>query len=335
AARGALDSGFAPYSPNLGLPSLREAVATRYSIDPSQVMVTCGVQEALAVAMLGLIEPGDEVLLPDPGFPAYPNLVRAAGGVPVYYPLSPGAWSIEPEEVAARITERTRAILVNTPGNPTGGVLAAKSLAALADIIARHDLIWMSDEIYEDYIYDGEHVSLADFDAASERGVRLSGLSKSHHMMGWRIGWLTGSAALVERLKPLHQHLVTCAPTVAQIAGVAALAHHEEAVAKTMEVFRGRRALALSMCEAIEGASVSSAAGAFYLFLGVHRFLSEEEPDTLALAMALLDEERVVAIPGVGFGPGGAGFLRVAYTIDERPLGEALGRLGAFLSRRA
>jgi len=335
AARDALDRGFAPYSPNLGLPALRQAVGDHYGISAQEVMITCGVQEALAVAMFGLIEPGDHILLPDPGFPAYPNLVRAAGGVPVSYALEPGSWALSIEAIEAAITPETRGILVNSPGNPTGAVFSRESLEALADLIERHDLFWISDEIYEDYIYDGEHVSLADLGGSiASRGVRLSGLSKSHHMMGWRIGWLTGSGELVEQLKPLHQHMVTCAPTIAQIAGVAALAHHDEAVANTMRVFRERRALALKVCGQIQGLTLSEARGAFYLLVGVHSFLRGEQETCLDLALALLEEERVIAIPGVGFGPGGAGYLRIAYTIDEEPLGHALERMANFLERR-
>ena len=335
AARKVLDGGFAPYSPNLGMNALREAVGKRYGIDASEVMITCGVQEALAVAMFGLIEPGDEILLPDPGFPAYPNLVRAAGGVPVSYALEPGSWALDIDAIEEAITPATRGILVNSPGNPTGAVFSRESLEQLARVILEHDLFWISDEIYEDYIYDGEHVSLAELgEDVAARGVRLSGLSKSHHMMGWRIGWLTGAGALVEQLKPLHQHLVTCAPTIAQVAGVAALANHAEAVEKTMSIFQGRRALALDVCGQVEGLTLSSASGAFYLLVGVHNFLRGEQETCLELALSLLDEERVIAIPGVGFGPGGAGHLRIAYTIDEKPLGEALGRLADFLQRR-
>ena len=333
AAHEVLREGHAPYSPNLGLSSLREAVGERYGIGGEQVMVTCGVQEGLAVAMLGLIEPGDEVLVPDPGFPAYPNLVRAAGGVPVTYALSAQDWGLDTEAVRAAITPRTRAILVNSPGNPTGALVDAPALARLVPIILEHDLLWISDEIYEDYIYEGEHASLADFAEVAHLGVRLSGLSKSHHMMGWRIGWLTGPQELVEELKPLHQHLVTCAPTLAQRAGAAALRHHAEVVANNMRIFHERRALALKMCAQIPGVVPSKAQGAFYIMLSVHTFLGDEHASCLDVARALLEQERVVTIPGAGFGPAGAGYLRIAYTVDVALLHTAFGRMGEFFAR--
>lgn len=334
AVRGLLDAGKAPYGPNLGLPALRGAVAGRYGIAADEVMITCGVQEALAVAFFGLVEPGDEVLVPDPGFPAYPNLVRAAGGVPVAYPLIEGTWGLDVEAIEAAITPKTRAILLNTPGNPTGAVFSKGELGRLLDVLARHDIAWISDEIYEDFVYDGEHVSPADFPEHRDSGVRLSGVSKSHHMMGWRVGWLTGPAELIDELKPLHQHLVTSAATFAQVAAAAALERHEEHVAETVEVFRERRALVCEKLSAIEGVELGPVDGAFYLFVGVHKFLKPGER-SLDLAKRLLVEQDVVLIPGEGFGPRGDGYLRVAYTRDLDVLERACDRIAFFLSAQA
>lgn len=281
-----------------------------------------------------MVEPGDEVLVPDPGFPAYPNLVRMAQASPVPYALTPGTWDLDPDAVAQAISPKTRAIVLNSPSNPTGTIASSEALRDVLAVCAEHGVVWISDEIYEDYIYgEATHLSPADLAAYKDDGFRLGGLSKSHHMMGWRIGWLTGSAEIVEGLKPMHQHLVTCAPTVAQIAGAAALGVHEDVVAQTMEVFRGRRRLSLEILSSIEGVEVSPAHGAFYLFLDVHRLLRTGE-DSLAMALALLAEEEVVVIPGSGFGPSGEGHLRVAYTIEEARLAEALGRLKRFLERR-
>ena len=330
AGQRALSRGLAPYGPNLGIAPLREAVGRRYGIDAAEVMVTCGVQEGLAVALLGLVEPGDEVLVPDPGFVAYPNLVRMAGATPVPYPLDPAqGWRLDPEAVAARITPRTRAILLNSPSNPTGATHAEADLAAVLRLCETHDLLWISDEIYEDYVYEGAtHHSPADWPEHRARGVRISGVSKAHHMMGWRVGWLTGPPALVEGLKGLHQHLVTCAPTIAQHMAVAALAHHEEVVAQSLEIFTARRAQILAALDETPGLSYVPPTGAFYVFADVRAVLGgHRRASSAALAHELVHDARVVTIPGEGFGRAGEGWLRLAYTIDEAPLGEALRRV--------
>lgn len=336
AGQRALSKGLAPYGPNLGIAPLREAVGRRYGIDAAEVMITCGVQEGLAVALLGLVGPGDEVLVPDPGFVAYPNLVRMAGATPVTYPLDPAqGWRLDPQAVAARITPRTRAILLNSPSNPTGATHARADLEAVLALCVQHDLIWVSDEIYEDYVYDGaRHHSPADWPEHRARGVRVSGVSKAHHMMGWRVGWLTGPAALVEGLKGLHQHLVTCAPTIAQHMAVAALAHHEEVVAASLEIFAARRAQALAALDETPGLSYVLPTGAFYVFADVRAALGDRWASSAALAHELVHTARVITIPGEGFGEAGRGWLRLAYTIDAAPLGEALGRIQRALASR-
>lgn len=327
------ERGHAPYGPNLGDAPMREAVAERYGIDASEVMITCGVQEALAVALFGLVDAGDEVLVPDPGFPAYPNLVRAAGAAPVPYALDASrGWALDLDELERAITPRTRAIVLNSPGNPTGTVLSAGEVDALVDVLAAHDIAWISDEIYEDYVYSGEHASPASHAEHGVRGVRLSGLSKSHHMMGWRLGWLTGPAELVESLKPLHQHMVTSASTIIQAGGAAALAHHDEVVASTMEVFRARRRLAHELGALIPGITFAESQGAFYLFLNAAAHM-ERFGDSLSLCRAILDDVDVITVPGSGFGPAGEGHVRVAYTVDDDTLREAFGRLRAFFEK--
>jgi aminotransferase len=295
-------------------------------------MITCGVQEALAVALLGLVEPGDEVLVPDPGFPAYPNLVRMAGGVPVPYALEPGTWALDVAAVEAAMTPRTRAIVLNSPGNPTGATLGEEALAQVVALCAARGVAWVSDEIYEDYIWSGQHCSPAHVPGGAELGLRCGGLSKGQHMMGWRIGWLLGPAALMSALRPLHQHLVTCAPEPVQRAALVAVERHAELFVDTRAVFERRRALALARVAAMPGVALAQAPqGAFYLFVDVRTFIPRHG-SSLVLARAILDTVDVITIPGIGFGQAGEGYLRIAYTIDEAPLGDALGRLHDFFT---
>lgn len=318
--------GRAPYTPNLGTQASREAVARHLGIDPDEVIITHGVQQGLALAFLSLIEPGDEVLIPNPGFPAYANLVRIAGGVPVEYDLTPGTWQLDPDAVRAVSTERTRALLLNTPSNPTGAIHRAQELAAVLSWCAQRGITWISDEIYEDFVFDGAHVSPAATHA--ELGLRIGGLSKSHAMMGWRIGWVTGPRSAIAELKGLHQHLVTSACGASQAGLIAALDVHREQVDEMRRVFRARGAL-LSNALNDSGVVCPPVQGAFYHFVDV-RFAMEKFGTSVALADAMLDQIDVVTIPGSGFGTGGEGYLRLAYTVDERLLADAASRIAEF-----
>ena len=325
----------APYTPNAGSLQARRAVAAHVGAQADEIMLTCGVQEGLAVSILGLCNPGDEVLVPDPGFPAYANLVRAAGARPVAYPLkaptprSPG-WALDAAAVADRIGDDTALLVLNNPSNPTGSVHGADSLRETLEVAAGRGIGWISDEIYEDYVYDPPFVSAAD--VSSDRGIVLSGLSKSHHMMGWRLGWMIAPAETIEALTPLHQHLVTCAPRPAQEAAIAALDDHDEAMRKTLSVFKTRRRQVLDGVDDLSLGSPASVDGAFYLFLDVRPWLDAFE-NTADMARALLDEEDVMVIPGEGFGAGGLGHLRLAFTIGGGELNEGIRRIHAFLTR--
>ncbi len=324
-----------PYTPNAGLDEARAAVADHVGAAVGEVMLTCGVQEGLAVAILGLCEEGDEVLVPNPGFPAYINLVRAAGAEPVEYPLraptagAPG-WDLDPDAVIDRISDSTRLLVLNNPSNPTGAVFGEASLQKVIDACRRRSIGWVSDEIYEDYVWTKNRVSAREID--DEGGFVLSGLSKSHHMMGWRLGWMVGPAEAIADLTPLHQHLVTCAPRPAQQAAIASLADHVAVVERTRDIFAARRRRVLEAFDGVGFGSAPTVDGAFYLFLDVRPWLEVFE-STAEIAARLLDEEDVMVVPGEGFGPAGLGHLRVAFTIGGEQLDEGLGRLRRFLMR--
>lgn len=327
----------AGYCPNLGTSAARSAIAARYEgVEPEQVMITSGVQEALAVAMLGLIEPEDEVLIPSPGFSAYANLVRLAGAQPVYYALDPQeAWRLNPATIKAALTPKTRAILLCSPSNPTGAVHALDDLVEVLELCVERGIMWISDEIYEDYTYQGHtHHSPWDFERFRAHGVKLSGLSKSHHMMGWRLGWLIAQAPVVEGLKGLHQHMVTSASTLSQEAAIASLAAHQSVIQHALPIFERRREVVSQGLAAIEGLTFWPGQGAFYLFLDIQAFMPNFQ-DAHDMALRLLKEEDVVLIPGSGFGPSAAHYLRLAYTVDEAILREATARMARFFARYA
>jgi aspartate/methionine/tyrosine aminotransferase len=336
AAESAIASGRAPYTDNLGDPEARRAIAAFHGVEAENVAITCGVQESLAVAILGLVETGDEVLVPEPGFPAYANLVRAAGAEPVAYRLDPDRqFALDPDEVRSRLSERTTAALFNSPSNPTGRIHSKEALAETIALLESHDITWISDEIYRSYRYgDREVSSPADVSTLDDGGVRTTGLSKTMHVMGWRIGWLIGPGDWIRRLKPLHQHLVTCAPTPAQRAVPIALEQFDALFEPTLETFRQRRALALDRIRDFPGVSAVSPDGAFYLLLDVRDHLDDDET-TFELGVELLDEQDVVVVPGEGFGASGEGFLRIAYTVDLERLDEAFDRLKEFFESRS
>ncbi len=326
----------APYTPNAGLDEARAAVAAHEECRPEEVILTCGVQQGLALALYGLCDDGDEVLIPDPGFPAYANLVRSAGATPVSYPLRPPTenrpgWQLDVEAIDARLSSSTRALLLNNPGNPTGSVFQPQALQALVSTLAARSIPYISDEIYGDYDWVDRFRSLRRL-PDSGPGITLSGLSKSHHLMGWRLGWLISDAATVESLTPLHQHLVTCAPRPAQEAAIAALAHHDSVMEENHRVFGGRRQRVIDVLgDEVDGLT-EACAGAFYCCLDVRPWL-ESFGDTATMARQLLDQEDVMVIPGEGFGPQGLGHLRIAYTIGEPQLSEGLKRIQQFLHR--
>ena len=335
AASEAIASGRAPYSDNLGLPEARRAIANHHDLEPDNVAVTCGVQESLAVAILGLVEPGDEVLVPDPGFPAYANLVRAAGARPVSYRLDPDDhFALDPDEVQQQLSEETSAIVFNSPSNPAGRIHDRSALVEILDRLEGRDIQWISDEIYREYRYDGiDCPSPADVGASETSGLRTTGLSKTMHVMGWRIGWLLGPADWIRGLKPLHQHLVTCAPTPAQRAVPPALERFDELFAPTLETFQARRDLVLERIRQLPGVSAVAPDGAFYVLLDVRDHLDDDET-SVELGLDLLETQNVVVVPGEGFGENGEGFLRVAYTVEGDTLHEAFDRLGTFFENR-
>lgn len=307
-------AGRTGYGPTAGDPALRAAVARRYPgfvEDAQGVLITVGSQEAMLASLFALADAGDEVLYPDPGYPAYATMIRLVGAVPVPYPLRFGrAFRTDPEEIAARIGARTRCMILCNPSNPTGAVERAEDLAPLVRLLEERGVGWISDEIYAGFVYDVAYVSPRSF---SREGLVISSLSKDLSMTGWRIGWVAGPSRIVERITDVHQYLVTCAPMVSQTAAIAALEEEGERERSAyLEIFRARRQRMGEELSRIPGVRFHTPDGAFYFFVEVAAAES-----SLALCRQVLERRNVITIPGVAFGPGGEGFVRLSYAAPE------------------
>lgn len=335
AAKRALDAGETHYAPFAGIPALRESIAADvtarkgFAADPSQVFVTVGGKGVMLYAILGLVDPGDEVLVPDPGYPIYESLTRFVGATPVPVPIRmANDFRLDVDELASLVTRRTRVLVMNSPANPTGGVLTRADLEAIAGIAIRHDLWVLTDEIYGRILYDGaEHVSIASLPGMAERTITLDGFSKTFAMTGWRLGYAVVPPALREMYGQLIINTVSCAPTFAQVGAVQALTGPQDDVAAMVREFRVRRDLVVDGLNAIGGIECRRPLGAFYAFPSVAGTgLSGAE-----LAERLLAEAGVCVLAGTAFGGFGADHVRLSYATSRENLLEALRRIGAFV----
>lgn len=330
-----LERGETGYTATPGTIELRTAVARhlerRYgaSYDPaSEIVITVGVSEAICVTLQTLLDPGDEVILHQPGFYTFIPAVILAGGRPVILPTrAEDGFQVVPEDLAAAITPRTRAVLLNYPTNPTGAVLEHQRAAALAEVLGRHDLTLISDEIYDRLVYGTEHVCLAALDGLRERTVLLGGFSKDYAMTGWRLGYAAAPAELMAGIRQVHQYTVGCPPITAQKAALAALEEGEDAVQAMGREYARRRRLLVDGLRRL-GLPCVEPGGAFYAFPSIaDTGLSDTE-----FADRLLEQEKVFVLPGSTFGEAGAGFIRCSYASSSDVLQEALERMGRFVS---
>ena len=330
AAIRALRDGWTHYGPPPGLPQLREAIAEDagrrrgIQVDAAEVVVTPGAKPIMFFAILALVEDGDQVLYPDPGFPIYESLTNFVGGRPVSYGLrEEHAFDIDIEEILTRISERTKLIILNSPHNPTGGVISPEGLAALSRILAEREIFVLSDEIYSRLIYEGKHTSLAQFPGMKERTIILDGFSKSYAMTGWRLGYGIMRADLAQQVALLMVNSNSCTATFSQIAAVEALRGDQSCVEAMLEEFGRRRKVIVDGLNSIPGFRCPQPQGAFYAFpniTGTHR-------DSRALAKALLIEAGVACLAGTGFGSAGEGYLRFSFANSVENIQRALDRI--------
>jgi aspartate/methionine/tyrosine aminotransferase len=312
------------YTIHAGLPALRACVANDYPYlanDLNRVIITAGSQEALYLALLALVDAGDEVLLPDPGFVAYPTIVRMAGGVPVFYRL-PAAdnFALDIDDFRRRVSPRTKVVVLISPSNPTGMTLSNDDLAAMADALARTNAYAISDEIYRELYYTAQRP--ASFSEHYERTIVIGGLSKSMSMTGWRLGWLCGPAEVVQSALILHGYTTTCASTVSQKSALAAWTDEAaQARAEFRQTFRARRDQLLSLIRDELNLRVVEPQGAFYAMMDVSRY-----GDSMKVTEAML-EHGVITVPGAAFGREGEGYLRVSYCAEQETLTEGVHRM--------
>lgn len=330
-ARKAATEGSWRYTANAGNLSLREKLADRLkgTLDPaSQICMVAGTQEALYAIMQAFIGPGDEVLIPDPGFVSYATLTHLAGGTPRGYPLQPPDWSVSLEGLRDSITPATRMIIVNSPSNPTGTSLSAQVGEAIVEIAREKDLLVVSDEVYQEIHYGNRPPSFLGLD---ERVIVVGGLSKSHSMTGLRLGWMIASPELMRPLIKAHQYIATCASAFSQTLAELIFDHPLEDQAwlqKCRTTFRRQRDTALSAIRSELDIPLDPPTGAFYAFVPV------PSCDTVGLAMALARDAQVLAVPGLAFGAGGEGFLRISYAATDEQIEEGVRRIGAYLTAR-
>ena len=336
AAIRAIEQGHTHYTSNLGLVELREAISRdqyrRYGVkwDPlEEILITTGVSEGLDLAARAIINPGDEVIVSDPSYAAHAPVIALAGGKPV--PVATNAaldFAFDPAAVEAAVTPRAKAMLIATPSNPTGAVLERPTLEALAEIAQRHNLIVISDEIYDRLVYGVEHTPIASLAGMRERTITLGGFSKSHAMTGWRVAWAAAPADLLGGMLKIHQYAMMSAPTLAQHAALEAIRAGEEYVVQMREEYDRRRQLMWSGFNQL-GLACAEPRGAFYAFPSVAQTGYDDE----TFAEQLLIQEQVAVVPGSAFGQAGAGHVRACYAAGYEEIEEALERIGRFLSR--
>ena len=328
AAKAAIDAGHTRYTPGPGIPELRQAVAATHQRDngipceASHVLVT-PTKHAVLMSILAVAEAGDEVLLPDPGWVSYEPVVQWAGARPVAVPLE-GEFRMTPDAVAERLTSKTRAIVLNSPSNPTGGVNSAADVRGIVELAEDHDLWIVSDEIYQKLIYEGQHVSPASL--AFDRTITIDGLSKSFAMTGWRIGWAVAPPPAFAQLNKLQSHSVTHCTSFAQYGAVAALTGPQDFPAMMRQEFLERREAMVAGLRRLPGVTCPMPQGAFYAF---PRFDPALWGDDEALCMRLIDEALVAGTPGSAFGAAGKGHLRFSYATGLERIRAGLERIAA------
>ena len=329
-----LEKGHTSYTSNLGLLQLRKSVcdyvATNYSVNykpENECIITVGVSEALDLLLRAIINPGDEIIYHEPCYVSYSPCIKMAFGIPVIVPtFECDEFSLDPEKLLNAVTERTKAILLNFPCNPTGATMPAKQLQEVAEIAKKHDLIIITDEIYSELNYDGNHISIASLPGMKERTVFLHGFSKAYAMTGFRIAYACGPKEIIDAMMKIHQYSMLCAPTIAQEAAVEALANGENEMITMRDSYKDRRNVIVKRLNAM-GLNCFTPKGAFYVFANITSTgLSSEDFST-----RLLKEQNVAVVPGTAFGVCGEGFVRCAYATSLDEIQTAMDKIEIFL----
>jgi len=331
-----LERGRTFYTSNAGLKELKEEISKylqrkiQVAYDPgSEIIVTVGGSEGIDIALRAMLDPGDEVLLPQPSYVSYLPCTILADGVPVVIPLKEeNEFKLTAEELEAAITPKSKILVLPYPNNPTGAIMTREDLEPIAEVVKKHDLYVLSDEIYSELTYKYDHVSIASLPQMRDRTLVINGFSKGFAMTGWRLGYICAQKRIAEQMLKIHQFAIMCAPTNSQYAAIEGLRNCEDEVQEMRTAYNQRRRYLLHEFERM-GLQCFEPFGAFYVFPCIKEFgMTSEE-----FATRLLDEEKVAAVPGTAFGACGEGFLRVSYAYSLDDLKEAVGRLGRFVER--
>ena len=331
-----LEKGRTFYSANAGLKELRveickyleEKIHVKYS-PVNETVVTVGGSEAIDLVMRCMLDPGDEVLIPQPSFVSYLPCAVMADGVPVTIPLKyENEFKLTVEDLQEKVTPKAKVLVMPFPNNPTGSIMTKEELEPIAKFVIEHDLYVLSDEIYSELTYGSEHVSIASLPGMRERTIVINGFSKGFAMTGWRLGYACGPAFIIEQMIKMHQFAIMCAPTNSQYAAIEGLKHCQDEVAEMHNAYNQRRRFLVHEFSRMR-LECFEPKGAFYIFPNISEFgMTSEE-----FATRLLMEEKVAVVPGTAFGDSGEGFLRISYAYSLEDLKEALGRLGDFIQR--
>ena len=331
-----LEQGRTFYTSNAGLKELKVEIANylrrkiQVDYDPDkEILVTVGGSEGIDVALRAMLDPGDEVLIPQPSYVSYLPCTILADGVPVVIPLQEkNEFKLTAEELEDAITPKTKILVLPYPNNPTGAIMTKEDLEPIAEVIKKHDLFVLSDEIYSELTYKYDHVSIASLPGMKERTLVINGFSKGFAMTGWRLGYICGPAVITEQMVKIHQFAIMCAPTNSQYAAIEGLRHCEDEVEQMRNAYNQRRRFLIHEFARMQ-LDCFEPFGAFYIFPSIQEFgMTSEE-----FAMRFLEEEKVAVVPGSAFGDCGEGYLRVSYAYSLEDLKEAVGRLGRFIGR--
>jgi aspartate/methionine/tyrosine aminotransferase len=338
AAKQALDAGATHYGPSAGLPELREAIAKHTGesrgipVSADEVVVTPGAKPIMFFTIHALVNPGDEVIYPNPGFPIYESVINFVGGVPVPIPLrEETGFGFDLPLFERKVSKKTKLIIINSPQNPTGGVLERQEIERIAEIARAFRIPVLADEIYRQFLYEGEFVSIAGLPGMKDLTIILDGFSKSYAMTGWRLGYGVMPTGLAEHVTRLMVNSASCTATFVQLAGIAALQGDQSPVARMVAEFRGRRDLIVDGLNALPGVSCRRPRGAFYVFPNVKALKRPSK----GIATVLLEEAGVAVLWGTAFGEYGEGYLRLSYANSEANLRKALDRMRPVLDRLA
>ena len=335
AAKKAVDDNFSRYSPVPGYPALRNAIVEKLKkengLEYTAAQISCanGAKQSVCNAILVLVNPGDEVIVPAPYWVSYPEMVKLAEGTPVI--VSAGIeqdFKITPEQLEAAITPKTKALILCSPSNPTGSVYSKEELAGLAAVLAKHpQVIVLADEIYEHINYIGAHQSIAQFPEMKERTVIVNGVSKAYAMTGWRLGYMAGPRNILSRLPKLQENMPSCLPEFVQYAGIEALKNGDEDIAMMNRQYAERRKLVLERINGIKGLSCTPPNGAFYAFVNI----KETGMTSVEFCEKLLEKEGVVTAPGSAFGEQGEGYVRLSYATSMEQINRGMDRIQRFM----